>query len=128
MRFISTKIHGILDYLTGVLLIILPWVSGFAGGGPAQMVLVSVGILIIAMALLTNYEYGLYKKLPMEVHLVIDAMMGLFLIMSPWLFDFAYVAIGPHLLFGILGIGAALFSKVRPAGYQADENLAGSGI
>ena len=114
MRFISTKIHGILDYLTGIILITLPWFYGF--GGPAQMVLVWAGILIIGMALLTKYEYGLLKKVPMEIHLVVDAIIGFFLLMSPWLFAFAHVALGPHLLFGFLGIGAALFSKVEPAG------------
>ena len=80
------------------------------------MVLVWAGILIIGMALLTKYEYGLLKKVPMEIHLVVDAIIGFFLLMSPWLFAFAHVALGPHLLFGFLGIGAALFSKVEPAG------------
>ena len=111
MRFISTKIHGALDYLTGIILILAPWILGFSGGGPAQMVLVLVGILIIGMALVTNYEFGIIKKIPMAIHLVIDAITGIFLIMSPWLFEFAHVALGPHLLFGMLGIGAGLFSK-----------------
>ncbi len=79
------------------------------------MVLVWAGILIIGMSLLTNYEYGLFKKVPMEIHLVVDAVIGFFLLMSPWLFEFAHVALGPHLLFGIFGVGAALFSKVEPA-------------
>ena len=79
------------------------------------MVLVTVGILIIIMSLLTDYKYGLYKVIPMEIHLITDALIGVFLIMSPWLFDFAYVALGPHLLFGILGIGAALFTRVNPS-------------
>lgn len=115
MRFITTKIHGMLDYLTGIILIAIPWIYGFAGGGPAQMVLVTVGVLIIIMSLLTKYEYGFYKAIPMEVHLLTDAVIGVFLIMSPWLFDFAYVALGPHLLFGILGIGAALFTRLNPS-------------
>jgi hypothetical protein len=122
MRFISTKIHAILDFLTAVILIVLPWISGFADGGPAQMVLVSTGILIAGMSLLTYHEYGIYKIVPMEIHLVIDAFIGLFLLMSPWLFGFAHVVLGPHILFGILGIGAALFSKVKPAGYLQINN------
>jgi len=36
MRFIPTKVHGILDYVVGVALIAAPWLFGFANvGGPA---------------------------------------------------------------------------------------------
>ena len=38
MRIISTRIHGIIDYLTGLLLIVAPWLFGFANGGAAQWV------------------------------------------------------------------------------------------
>jgi hypothetical protein len=33
MRFIPTRIHGFLDYAVGVLLIVVPWLFGFAAGG-----------------------------------------------------------------------------------------------
>lgn len=116
MRFISTKIHAILDFLIAVALIVFPWILGF--GGPAQLVLVSVGILMAGMSLLTIHEFGIYKIVPMEIHLIIDAFMGLFLMMSPWLIGFAHVEIGPHILIGILIVVVAMFSKVRPAGYS----------
>jgi hypothetical protein len=115
MRFIPSKIHGILDYLAGIILILIPWINGFGDGGPAQMVLVTAGILIIVMSLLTDYEYGFFKLVPFEVHLLTDAVIGIFLIMSPWLLDFAYVSLGPHLLFGFLLIIAALFTKFNPS-------------
>ncbi len=118
MRFISTKIHAILDFLIGIALIVFPWILGFAGGGAAQMVLVSAGILIAGMSLLTNHEFGIYKIVPMEIHLLVDAFMGLFLMMSPWLIGFAHVEIGPHILIGILVIVVAVFSKVTTAGYS----------
>jgi hypothetical protein len=113
MRFIPSKIRGILDYLAGIILILIPWINGFGDGGPAQMVLVIAGIFIIVMSLLTDYEYGFYKVIPMEIHLVTDAIIGMILLMSPWLFEFAHVALGPHLLFGFLLIIAALFTKVN---------------
>lgn len=31
MRFIPTKIHGVLDYIAGLALIAAPWLFGFAG-------------------------------------------------------------------------------------------------
>jgi hypothetical protein len=118
MRFISTKIHAILDFLIAITLIVFPWILGFAGEGPAQTVLVSVGILIAGMSLLTIHEFGVYKIVPMEIHLLVDTFMGLFLMMSPWLLGFAHVEIGPHILIGILIIVVVIFSKVKPAGYS----------
>ena len=31
MRFIPTKVHGVLDYIVGIALIAAPWLFGFAG-------------------------------------------------------------------------------------------------
>lgn len=36
MRVIPTRIHGVLDYLMGIVLIAAPWVLDFADGGPEQ--------------------------------------------------------------------------------------------
>ena len=38
MRFISTKTHGALDYLTAIVLILAPWIFNFDNGGAAQWV------------------------------------------------------------------------------------------
>ena len=38
MRFRSTRVHGMIDYATGALLIIAPWLFGFADGSAAQWV------------------------------------------------------------------------------------------
>jgi hypothetical protein len=32
MRIISTRTHGVIDHLTGLLLIAAPWLFGFANG------------------------------------------------------------------------------------------------
>jgi hypothetical protein len=113
MRFINTRVYGILVYLSGVFIILSPFLFGFADGGPAQNVTLLTGIIIIAMSVLTNFEFGVLKIIPMYIHLIMAALIGFFLIMSPWLFDFAYVILWPHLLFGFLGIVAALFTKLN---------------
>jgi hypothetical protein len=33
MKIISTKLHGVLDYLVGIILIRSPWLFGFANRG-----------------------------------------------------------------------------------------------
>jgi hypothetical protein len=111
MRFISTKMHGVLDYVVGVLLIAAPWLFGFANGTAAQWVPVVIGILVIVMSVLTDYEMGAMKVIPMRTHLTMDVIAGIFLAASPWVFGFADQVYLPHLVVGLFSIGAGLFTE-----------------
>lgn len=113
MRFISTQVHGMLDYLMGILLIISPWLFGFADGGAAQWVPILLGVGALLYSIITDYEMGLLKILSMKVHLGIDLMSGIFLAVSPWLFGFAEEVYLPHLILGIVEIGASLMTKTN---------------
>ena len=114
MKIISTKAHGILDYLMGVLLIAAPWLLGFADGTAAQWVPVTLGIIMLVMSLLTNYELGAIKLIPMGVHLGMDVLSGIFLAVSPWLFGFNDVVYLPHLILGIAEVGAGIMTRRVP--------------
>ncbi len=118
MRFISTKTHGMLDYLSGIILIISPWLFNFANGGAAQVIPMVIGFMIILMALVTNYEFGVIKSLSMSTHLSLDIVAGIFLVISPWLFGFYGMVFLPHLIFGIFYIGAGLFTKKAPSSFN----------
>ena len=120
MRLILTRIHGMLDYLMGLLLIASPWIFGFADAGNAGRLVPSIlGAGVIVYSLLTRYELGLAPLIPMPVHLGIDAAGGLLLAASPWLFGFADRVWVPHLVFGLLEIGAALLTRTVPDGELA---------
>ena len=114
MRFIETKIHGYIDYLMGLFLIISPWILGFANGGAVQWVPVILGVGTIVYSLVTDYELGLLKMIPMKGHLMIDLFAGILLAASPWIFGFANEVYLPHLILGILEIGASLTTKQHP--------------
>jgi len=114
MRFIPTYAHGAVDYLVGLILIMAPFVLGFADNGPAQWVPMALGAAILIMSLITNYELSLAKVIPMPLHLGVDAAGGLLLAASPWLFGFADQVFWPHLIIGLLEIGAALTTRTTP--------------
>lgn len=114
MRIIPTKIHGGLDYLIGFLLIVSPWLLGFATGGAAQWVPIILGIGVIGYSLLTDYELGAAKVISVPVHLGLDIVGGILLAASPWLFGFADLVFWPHLIVGVLEIGAGLMTKTSP--------------
>lgn len=115
MRFIDTRTHGMMDYLMGILLIISPWLFGFADGGAAQWVPIILGLGALLYSVITDYEMGLLKIIPMSAHLMIDILSGVFLAASPWIFGFAEEVYLPHLILGIVEIGAGLMTKKSPA-------------
>lgn len=115
MRFIPTRIHGVLDYIIGVILILAPFILGFARGGAETWVPIIVGALIIVYSLMTDYELGVKKSIRMPTHLWFDGILGLFLALSPWIFGFSDYVWVPHLVVGLLGIGAALLTHKVPS-------------
>ena len=125
MRVIPTRIHGILDYLMGAVLIVAPWVLDFADGGPEQWVPVILGAGVILYSLLTNYELGVVRAIPMPIHLGLDLAGGVVLAVSPWLFGFSDEIWWPHLIFGLLEIGAALMTRTVPE-LEPDRPTAGA--
>lgn len=110
-RIIPTRIHGVLDYCMAALLIAAPWLFHFDRDRVAMAVPVTLGIATILYSLLTNYEYGVFRLIPMSVHLTIDIIAGVLLACSPWIFGFSDRIIWPHLTAGILEILIALVSS-----------------
>ena len=111
---IPTKIHGVLDYLMGVVLIAAPWVLNFDAGGAETWVPVALGIAVILYSLLTDYELGLAPVISMRGHLGLDAASGLFLATSPYLFGFYEQVYWPHLIFGLAEIAASQLTYKVP--------------
>jgi SPW repeat len=113
MRIIPTRVHGMIDYGFGVLLIIAPFLLGFATGGAEQWVPTILGIAIIGMSLMTDYELSLARVVPMPIHLGVDVLGGILLAASPWLFGFSGRIYLPHFILGLVEIGTALMTVSR---------------
>ena len=113
MKVISTKVHGILDYLVGLILIISPWLFGFSDGGAEMWIPVILGAGAILYSIFTRYELGVFKVIPFKIHLTIDAVSGLLLASSPWLFGFAVDVYKPHLIFGLLELVVVLLTQTK---------------
>jgi hypothetical protein len=115
MRIIPTRIHGMLDYATGLLLIAAPYIFGFSDvGGAAQYLPMILGVAIIGLSLITDYELSIARLIPMPMHLAGDIAGGVLLAASPWLFGFADRVAWPHVIVGLLEIGAGLMTRTTP--------------
>jgi hypothetical protein len=115
---LPTRIHGMLDYLLGALLIASPWLFGFGEDlGPARWVPVALGIGVLLYSLFTDYELGVVKKVQMPVHLFLDALGGILLAASPWLLGFDDRVWMPHVVLGAVEVVTAAITNTVP-GYE----------
>jgi hypothetical protein len=117
LRVIPTAVHGIIDYASSGALYTTPTLLGLNDMPPSARTLRLASGGAVASSLLTDYELGVVKLIPMPVHLTLDVMSGALLAASPWLFGFAkdngphYWL--PHALMGTTEVLVALMSKTR---------------
>jgi hypothetical protein len=114
MKPIPTRFHGLLDYLVGVVLILSPWLFHFNYHGPETWLPIILGAAALVYSLLTRYELGIVKAIPMPTHLALDMVSGIILALSPWLFGFSNLVWAPHLILGMVKVGAALLTQRQP--------------
>jgi hypothetical protein len=104
-----------LDWLMGPLLIVLPFVLKLDLRQPEGWLPLVLGIGMVLLTMFTDYEFGVLRRIPMGTHLTIDTGTGLLLAVSPWLFGFSERVWQPHLILGIIELGTALTTQLRPA-------------
>lgn len=117
-RVVPTNIHGVLDYAASAVNLVVPGLLGLKDSPVASLMPRLAGGTGTVYSLLTDYELGLVRKIPMPVHLALDAAKGTLLASSPWLFGFAGKGTRywlPHVAIGTADILAALASKTRPS-------------
>ena len=114
LALIPTRVHGVLDYVVSLVVLASPWALNFAAGGAETWVPVVLGLGSTGYSLFTDYEWGLVRRIPMRVHLMLDFGSGAVLALSPWLFGFADRVWGPHLALGLVELGVTMLSQSVP--------------
>jgi hypothetical protein len=114
-----------MDYAMGGALLFAPEVFGFRSRGAASIVPRVMGIAMLKQSLLTDYELGAMKIIPMKAHLAMDVVAGGFLAASPWLFGFANRPRNewmPHVIAGATEVATALMTQTE-TGYDSNPRL-----
>lgn len=81
---ITSKRHGLLDYMTGAQLQAMPRLLGYDDRSPEALSMRGAGAIHAGYSLFTDYELGLVRKLPYKAHLAIDAALAAALAASPF--------------------------------------------
>jgi len=80
----------------------------------ATLIPVAMGASALVYSVLTDYELGAMRIIPMPAHLALDAASGGMLAASPWLLGFAGRVWKPHVALGLLEILVVALSKHEP--------------
>jgi len=106
---IPITLHGLIEYVAGVLFIVAPLLLDYDSGA-ATGLSVAVGIVILVVAATSAFPTGLIPRITVPVHVTLDFVLAAFLIVSPFVFGFSdeteptafFVALGvAHLLITI---------------------------
>ena len=81
-------VHGVIEYLAGVLLIAAPFLLAFESDA-AVAVSVIAGVLVIFIAASTDGSSSLVNSIPLPVHVLLDYALAAILVASPFLFGFS---------------------------------------
>ncbi|UJA20158.1 hypothetical protein HJD18_07975 [Thermoleophilia bacterium SCSIO 60948] len=99
---VPAVVHGLVEYVAGLLLIVAPILVEYGSSG-AVAVSVILGVLILIIAASSDMPTGLISQIPVGAHVVLDFVLAVILIASPFVFGFSSEAT-PTWIFIVLGI------------------------
>jgi hypothetical protein len=84
---ISRFVHGAIEYVAGVLLIVSGFLLDFQSSAAIAASII-LGILVLIMAASTEGPSSLINSIPIPVHVLLDYALAAVLVASPFLFGF----------------------------------------
>jgi hypothetical protein len=101
-------VHGLLEYAVGVLLVAAPFLFAF-DSDTATGISIAAGVVVLIVNASTAMSTGLIKSIPVPAHVMIDYIVAILLIASPFVFAFDDDG-GATAFFLILGIAHLLLT------------------
>ncbi len=80
-------VHGIIEYLAAILFIAAPFIFSF-DEDTATAVSLIVGVIVLIIAASTAWRTGLINSIPVQAHVMLDYVLAIFLIASPFVLGF----------------------------------------
>jgi hypothetical protein len=112
MKFISPKLHGIIDFLVVLFLLASPMLFGLSG--LVAIFTYALGLVHLLLTLLTDFGAGLFKAIPFPMHGVIELIVGIALIVLAFtLFKDSGIGKTYYICFGAAVLITWLFTDYR---------------
>jgi hypothetical protein len=116
---IPAFVHGLIEYIAGAVFIAAPFLFSF-DSGTAKAVAIVAGVLVLIIAASTDMSTGLAKTIPLPAHVLLDYLLAILLIASPFLFGFSddgtstafFIVVG--VLYLLVTIGTRFIREEKP--------------
>ena len=118
VKFLPAWFHAIADYAVGGLLVVAALLTTSA---PDKAIAsgVVVGVVVLAVSMLTKYPLGVVKVLPFTVHSAGDYLAAFLLIVAPFALSFDGSSGGLDVLYIVAGVAVLAVSLIT--NYQYSE-------
>ena len=84
---IPRLVHGIVEYVAAVVLIVAPFLLKFDGAATAVSIV--AGLIVLVVAAVTEGPTSLVNSLPLPAHILLDYALAALLVAAPFLFGFS---------------------------------------
>ncbi len=101
-------LHGLIEYLAGILFIAAPIVFSF-DDGTATAISIIVGVVVLAIAATTDGPTSLVNSLPLTAHIALDYVLAVLLVATPFVAGFSDET-APTVFFIALGVAHLLIT------------------
>lgn len=101
---VPLSLHVLIEYGIAILMMVAPFLLSFDATA-AKLVSVLVGAGVLVLALMTDAPTGVARSLPVPSHVVLDYVLSLFLIVTPFVFGFSDDDDTASAFFIVLGVG-----------------------
>ncbi len=100
MKIITPYVHGVIDYFVVLFLLLSP--SLFNITGLPGILIYVLGAIHFILTITSGFKLGIFKLIPFKIHGVIELLVSIILIVMPWIFGFADVAVARnfYIIFG----------------------------
>jgi hypothetical protein len=85
LKFLNDRVHGMLDYTVVLVFALAPTLLGVVG--PSAVLCYVLAVVHLVMTLFTDMPLSLKKVIPIGVHGTIEVIVGLAILIAPWIFS-----------------------------------------
>src|SRR3954453_14960855 len=124
VRLLPAWLHAVADYAVGATLILVAVIAG--GSDKAVATGVVVGVVVLAVSMLTKYPLGVIKVLPFTIHSAGDYLAAALLVISPSALSFNDSDTGLAVFYVIAGIAVLAVSLITNYQYSPKRDWAPS--
>jgi SPW repeat len=124
VKLLPAWFHAIADYAVAAALIVVPAIAG--GSDEAVAAGIVIGVVVLAVSMLTRYPLGVVKVLPFTVHSAGDYLAAALLVASPWALSFTDTDGGLSAFYVVAGLAVLAVSLITNYQYSPKRGWAGS--